>query len=58
MIEGVSYMSNSITKLINMIENLNTIKQVLENIDTNDLDNSRIQLISLIEDSREGLLDV
>jgi len=51
-------MSNSITKLINMIENLNTIKQVLENIDTNDLDNSRIQLISLIEDSREGLLDV
>lgn len=51
-------MGNSITNLINMIENLNTIKQVLENIGTNDLDNSRIQLISLIEDSREGLLDV
>ena len=51
-------MSNSIINLINVVENLDTIRQALENMSINDLDDSRIQLVSLIEDSREGLLDV
>jgi len=51
-------MSNSITKSINVVENLNTIRQALENMTVDDLDNSRIQLISLIEDTKEELTNV
>jgi len=58
MIEGVSYMSNSIINLINVVENLDTIRQALENMSINDLDDSRIQLVSLIEDTREVLSHV
>ena len=58
MIGGISYMSNSITKLINVIKNLDTIRQALENITVNNLDNNRLQLVSLIQDTREVLSHV
>lgn len=51
-------MSNSIINLINVVENLDTIRQALENMSINDLDDSRIQLVSLIEDTREELTNV
>jgi len=51
-------MSSSITNLINVIDNLDTIRQALENMTVDDLDNSRIQLVSLIEDTREELTNV
>ncbi|MFC0903811.1 hypothetical protein ACFHWD_03785 [Clostridium sp. MT-14] len=51
-------MDNSIVNLINVVENLDTIKQALENMTVDDLDSSRIQLVSLIEDTREVLSNV
>ena len=58
MIGGISYINNSIAKLINVIKNLDTIRQALENITVNNLDNNRLQLVSLIQDTREVLSHV
>lgn len=51
-------MNNSIAKLINVIKNLDTIRQALENITVNNLDNNRLQLVSLIENTKEELTNV